>query len=278
MSANATALAALRREIDTIDERLHDLLMERAEVVSRVALAKGTAPSGPQPQIVYPAREAQVVRRLLARHHGRLPKTTVVRIWREIIAASVRMQGALAIAAYPGSAGAVIRDVARDHFGATTAVTLFDQAEAAFRWVASTPGALCLMPLPSESESWWQVLVASQPVKVVARLPIAGGGGGAIAIGAFEQGASGDDVTLAITVHDRPIDAATVKRAATDGIAASLAAVTATDGPNNKRTYLALLEIAGAETEIAPKLTAFREALRIERAIAVGGYAAPITI
>ncbi|HYZ32124.1 MAG TPA: chorismate mutase, partial [Crenalkalicoccus sp.] len=65
---DAAALAALRAEIDTLDDALHDLLMRRAGVVARLAAsrAKGDAPA------LRPGREAAVLRRLLARHAGPL--------------------------------------------------------------------------------------------------------------------------------------------------------------------------------------------------------------
>ena len=57
----AHSLAALRAEIDRMDDALHDLLMRRAEVVAQVGAlhAKGRVP-------LRPGREASIVRRLLA--------------------------------------------------------------------------------------------------------------------------------------------------------------------------------------------------------------------
>ena len=65
-SAQANGLAALRAELDGIDDAMHDLLMRRAACVEEVAR------SGKR-SALRPGREASIIRRLLARHQGALP-------------------------------------------------------------------------------------------------------------------------------------------------------------------------------------------------------------
>ena len=69
MPASPSDLAELRRRLDEIDDRMHDLLIERAEIVSLVAATKRT---GDQPAF-QPAREAEIIRRLVGRHRGSFP-------------------------------------------------------------------------------------------------------------------------------------------------------------------------------------------------------------
>jgi chorismate mutase-like protein len=80
LPADKPSLADLRREIDRIDDALHDLIMRRAELTAGVAASK---PGGSG--TVRPAREAAILRRLVARHKGSFPRAIVARIWREII-------------------------------------------------------------------------------------------------------------------------------------------------------------------------------------------------
>ena len=93
----------MRRRIDEIDDRLQDLLIERVAIVSRVADSKqrsgGVAPH-------QPAREAEILRRLVARNNGAIPAASLVRIWRELLAATTRMQGAFSVAVYAPPDGA----------------------------------------------------------------------------------------------------------------------------------------------------------------------------
>ena len=90
-------LEELRREIDAIDDQLHDLLMRRTEIVEGVTAAKqGDAIK------IRPAREAKIVYRLLARHKGAFPKRELVRIWREIIVATLGAEGPFSAGVYTG--------------------------------------------------------------------------------------------------------------------------------------------------------------------------------
>ncbi len=112
----ASLLAALRAELDGLDDALHDTLMRRAEVVGRIAALRikdGTP--------LRPGREAAILRRLLARHGGALPRHGIVRIWRELIAAMTEIQKPLVIAACSEGDGAAL---AREQFGALVALRL----------------------------------------------------------------------------------------------------------------------------------------------------------
>ena len=72
-------LADLRREIDRIDESMHRLLMERGDIIDRLISVKRTQDTG---SAFRPAREAQMMRRLVERHRGILPLDTAESIWR----------------------------------------------------------------------------------------------------------------------------------------------------------------------------------------------------
>ena len=66
MAETEDQLAALRREIDAVDTKLHDLLMQRTELAVRVGEVKAKAqPIGRSPRdgakFVRPAREAQIL-------------------------------------------------------------------------------------------------------------------------------------------------------------------------------------------------------------------------
>src|SRR5439155_20195195 len=97
MSDFPSDLEHLRRRIDEIDDRLQDLLIERIEIVSRVAAHKRESDGIAAHQ---PAREAAIIRRLVARNRGAFPPATLVRMWRELLAATVRLQGAFQVAVY----------------------------------------------------------------------------------------------------------------------------------------------------------------------------------
>src|SRR5260370_14318862 len=78
-------LKGLRRRLDEIDDKLQYLLIDRAQIVSLVAASKK---DGNQPAF-QPAREAEIIRRLVGRHRGAFPVATLIRMWRELLAATV---------------------------------------------------------------------------------------------------------------------------------------------------------------------------------------------
>src|SRR6516225_10492028 len=96
MSVNPSDLKGLRRRLDETDDKLQDLLIDRAQIVSLVAASKkdGNRPA------YQPAREAEIIRRLVGRHRGALPVATLVRMWREMLAATVRLQSHFGVAVF----------------------------------------------------------------------------------------------------------------------------------------------------------------------------------
>src|SRR5580692_5464732 len=103
-------LDELRAQLDGLDDKIHDLLMQRALVVENVAR------SGKRVAF-RPGREASILRRLLRRHGGKLPPRTLVRMWRELLAGTTAMQTAVTVAvADPANTG-LMTAMAREHFG-----------------------------------------------------------------------------------------------------------------------------------------------------------------
>jgi len=163
-------LAALRAELDRIDDALHDLLMERAGVVEQVA---HTGKRG----ALRPGREAAIIRRLLTRHHGSLPAQTLVRIWRELLAGTTAMQGGFSVAVCAADGDSSYVQAAREHFGALTPLRAHRSPAHAIGEVSAGTAAIAVLPLPSETEAprdaWWTALLhKDEPrIHVIGRLP-----------------------------------------------------------------------------------------------------------
>src|SRR5258707_4005385 len=85
MSEIPSDLEGLRRRIDEIDDRLQDLLIERLEIVANVAAHKRGKGAIAAHQ---PAREAEIIRRLVQRSKGGVPAATLVRMWRSAVLAT----------------------------------------------------------------------------------------------------------------------------------------------------------------------------------------------
>jgi chorismate mutase / prephenate dehydratase len=197
-AAAAPDLAALRAEIDRIDDAMHDLLMQRAGLSASMAASrvKGTASS------FRPAREASILRRLLARHSGPLPRDVLVRLWRDIIASSLAQQGNFAMSAQGGAEGVAAR-LARGHFGLLTPLKLHHTPSRVLAAVAGGEASVAILPAPEEGEpaeaAWWMQMEAPR-LQVVAGLPFLAGPDGAapqaFAIAPIAPEPSGRDRTL----------------------------------------------------------------------------------
>src|SRR5664279_5868305 len=110
------SLQELRKEIDAIDEQVHRLLMARGDIIDRLISVKQTQEVG---SAFRPAREAEMMRRLVQRHRGILPLDTVESIWRVIISTFTYVQSPFSVHADLSAGDALMRDSARFHFGFT---------------------------------------------------------------------------------------------------------------------------------------------------------------
>jgi chorismate mutase len=164
------SLADLRKDIDRIDEAMHRLLMERGEIIDRLIAVKNTQEVG---SAFRPAREAEMMRRLVQRHHGILPLDTVESIWRVIIATFTYVQAPFSLHADLSLGESAMRDSARFHFGFTVPFLPHMGAGPAIAAVAASKGDLALVPAVSVAGAgaWWQSLEAEKAPKIIARLP-----------------------------------------------------------------------------------------------------------
>jgi chorismate mutase / prephenate dehydratase len=279
MSSTPSDLTGLRRRLDEIDDRLQDLLIDRAEIVARVAASKK---DGNQPAF-QPAREAEIIRRLVGRHHGDFPVASLIRLWREMLAATVRLQSAFAVAVFAPGDRPGYWDLARDHFGSNTPIAAYDAVGQVIRAVAGGDASVGLLPLPDadEADPWWPTLLpmAEAAPRVLARLPFGArgnartGGAEALAIGYGVHQKSGLDRTLLAAQCSAEFDRARMlKLLSAMGLVCTYFASVNRDGPVN------LIEIEGFLAMSDARLERFRAEMgrELHRLLPMGGYAVPL--
>jgi len=164
------SLTDLRREIDRIDEAMHGLLMERGEIIDRLIAAKQTQETG---SAFRPAREAEMMRRLVDRHKGILPLDTAEGIWRVIISTFTYVQAPFSVHADLSAGDAAMRDSARFHFGFTVPFVPHMGAASVVAAVSDSKGDLGLVPAfgMAGAGAWWSALEFDAAPKIIARLP-----------------------------------------------------------------------------------------------------------
>ena len=162
------ALDDLRKEIDRIDETMHQLLMERGEIIDRLIAVKKSQETG---SAFRPAREADMMRRLVKRHKGILPLDTAESIWRVIISTFTYVQAPFSVHADLSAGDALMRDSARFHFGFTVPFVAHMGAAAVVAAVSTSKGDLGLVPAVASAGAWWSALEFDAAPKIIARLP-----------------------------------------------------------------------------------------------------------
>jgi len=279
-------LAQLRGEIDAIDDQLLSLLMRRAGV----ALAIGAAKNAHEPKglAMRPGREAQVLRRLVAGGDGPFPKAVVVRLWRELMGAVLRLQSPFTVAVYtpPGQPG--YWDLARDHFGSLTPASAHDTPQQVVNAVGGGRASVGVLPMPDgdDPQPWWPMMLARDAVhpRIVARLPFGAGDTvrgaplEAFAVAACESEPTGRDRSLLIVEASGEISRSSILA---EGRSAGLeaGAIQSWQPPGETQSWLHLIDIDGFLPPEDPRLAGFAARLgkSLGRIWPVGGYAVPLS-
>ncbi|HEV2188022.1 MAG TPA: chorismate mutase [Stellaceae bacterium] len=282
MLSTQADLDELRRRLDRIDDSLQDLLIERLEVVARVAAQKRNGAASPY----VPSREAEMLRRLVARQGDAFPAGTLVRIWRELLGATTRAQGPFAVGAYAPLESPGVWDLARDHYSSHAPLTAYHTTFQVIRAVAERSVAVGVLPMPQDGDSdpWWRHLLSldAEAPRVVARLPFGPRGnarsdnGDALVIGFGAQQPSGQDRTLLVTENAVQISRGRMV-AAFSAIGLTCTFMVSCEHAEAANT---LIEIDGFVPLDDARLKALRERLGgdLYRLMAVGGYAVPLEL
>jgi len=168
---NSKELDAIREKIDELDNRIHDTLMERAELVLKIGEEKRKK----NIQVSQPSREARMIKRLLERHSGALPEMAVVRIWRELVGAVSLLQTGLKVAVAEAEERPEYWDIAKDYFGSCLPMQKMGSPLSAIAAVREEKATFAVVPWPNDEDEqpWWAFLGSgtSDPMNIIIRLP-----------------------------------------------------------------------------------------------------------
>jgi chorismate mutase len=282
---NSPELDAIRQKIDELDNRIHDTLMERAELVLKVGEEKRKN----NIQIVQPAREARMIRRLLGRHKGSLPEMAVVRIWRELVGAvSLLQTGLKAVVVMPDGKGAELWDMARDYFGSSLPLIRAPSAMSAISALKEGRANFAVLPRPDveEDQPWWAYLDsnATEPLNIIISLPHGedpefknnGPDSRALVISNCGFVDSGEDNSfLLISCEVGVSRARLIDMAKKAGLSALHLSSKRNAAPSAPAMHL--MEVSGFITQNDPRVKAFIDSVEDPgaSAVCVGGYPVP---
>jgi chorismate mutase/prephenate dehydratase len=285
MTVRQSTLDELRREIDRIDDSLHDLIMARIEIVHQVGATKKAQGS----VVLRPAREAEILRRLVARHQGKFPKVALVRIWRELMGATVGLQGPFSLAVTMPETGSNLMELARDQYGTAVPATGYRTPGQVVRAVADGSATVGIVPPPedekeggSRTDAWWLALMADTPdlPRIIARLPFANPDPGrnqeALAIAKLSHDSTGFDRTWLGLETEPDVSRARLKTIlGAAGLEPSLFAAT----HRSEGRWMHLVEVIGYAAADDPRVARLDEKRnQVLRACVLGGHAVPLGV
>ncbi|MCW8914585.1 MAG: chorismate mutase [Magnetovibrio sp.] len=276
-------LSEIRQEIDAIDDQIHGLLKNRTKLIEEVRAYK----QNDQVKI-RPAREAEIIYRLYAQHDGKFPKRELFRIWRELIVATLGMEGPFSCGVFMDEDGDSFWDVARDQYGSYTPMTPFPSTRRIIEAVQKQEVTVGILPLPErrEVDPWWRRMAfeGADVPRIIARLPFVPGSNSrpsdleALVISPVPQEPTGRDRTYIVLESAEQL-APTQISTALKTIGLNLITATEAHDENRPSIWQILIEVDDFVAPDDERLKLFTNTFdgSIQFAVTIGGYATPIS-
>jgi len=148
MSA-AEQLAALRLRIDALDEKILELISERARCAQQVAKVKKD--EGEAAMFYRPEREAWVLKHIMELNQGPLNNEDMARLFREIMSSCLALEQTLKVA-FLGPEGTFTQAAALKHFGHAVKSAPMAAIDEVFREVAAGAVNFGVVPVENSTE------------------------------------------------------------------------------------------------------------------------------
>ena len=162
MTDKQNELNVYRQEIDYIDDKIHQLLLDRTTLAHKIAKAKGSSDG----LAIRPSREASILRRLFKNHHGDFPFASLARMWREMINAFTLLQSDYRLAVYVPKNDFRCWEIARDQFGSIVKMTAYDTISETVKQAEENKNIISIVPALG--------LFEINNTKAILRLPLSG--------------------------------------------------------------------------------------------------------
>ena len=146
---NKKQLDNLRKDIDSIDQQLMQLISNRAQLAQKVAVVK----SGEQGEANFyrPDREAHILKRVLEYNKGPLNNEEMARLIREIMSACLALEQRLQVA-FLGPIGTFTEEAAYKHFGHSIRTLSVNSIDDVFREVESDNADYGVVPIENSTQ------------------------------------------------------------------------------------------------------------------------------
>jgi chorismate mutase / prephenate dehydratase len=171
-------LSVLRCDIDNIDEQIISLLKARMEVVKKVGELKEKSKES---FFIRSNREADMIKNLVQKSQGILPKATIVGIWRKIITAANMLEQPLKMAIHNPKNVADYEYLVRDYYDNSVPIQNLDSVNNVVLSLEKNEAQIGIFALPEydlslkeegSNENWWIALANNRDgLKIFAKIP-----------------------------------------------------------------------------------------------------------
>ncbi|WP_299727103.1 prephenate dehydratase [uncultured Endozoicomonas sp.] len=142
-------LGHLRIQIDQLDQKILDLISDRARCAQEVARVKTAA--DPDAVFYRPEREAKVLRKIMEKNVGPLNDEEMARLFREIMSACLALEEPIKVA-FLGPEGTFTQQAALKHFGHSAVSVPMASIDDVFREVAAGAVNYGVVPVENSTE------------------------------------------------------------------------------------------------------------------------------
>ena len=157
-------LSLIRKKIDRIDNKIHDLIMTRAELVSDVVKEKRS--ENFKDIVIYrPAREHEILERLIKRHKGNISLISLISIWRNLISTYISIQGELKLIFTNN-----IDNIVNRHFTSEIKKIKKNNSTSCLKGLIENKAHIAILPFPNEYNDWWSKLNNFRGINIVGSL------------------------------------------------------------------------------------------------------------
>jgi chorismate mutase len=173
-----TALNQYRGEIDNIDEKILQLLKERMQIVAKVRKIKH---DNGEKFFIKSAREADMIKNLVAKAGGALPKSTIVNIWRKLITSSNMVEQPIRVALHNPNKISDYNYLLREYYADFVPITNHDSVNNVVLEIEKNNSQIAVFALPNNvsennfddiGEDWWINIANNKAgLKVFAKIP-----------------------------------------------------------------------------------------------------------
>jgi chorismate mutase/prephenate dehydratase len=137
----------LRKKIDQIDEKVVNLLNDRAQL----ALKIGQSKSSRKQKVYVPGREKEILQRLSALGRGPLPAASIRSVYREVISACRSLEEPLQVIFF-GAEATYSHLAAKEQFGSSAELQPASSIPEVFQEVAQDRAAFGVVPIENSTE------------------------------------------------------------------------------------------------------------------------------